>query len=481
MKTTSLFILCLIATSAFTVDFGFPEEDDVLVLKEDNFKDALAKHNFILVEFYAPWCGHCKKLAPEYSAAAKDLKALDTPIPIAKVDATENANIAKEYGVQGYPTLKFFINGSPIDYNGGRTQVDIVNWIKKKTGPPSVAVADAAALEQQKKDNKVLAVFFGAQDSSEFAVFQQAALTLDAVPFVHTFDAALLAANGGNSFTLFTQHNNGAAHFSGEFTSANLLAHIATNRFPIVMDFEGDEAIERVFGSEHPAIVFFSDSETEFNPTFTQVAEEDINNKDKPIHFFTSKVTTGLGHRLADYVGVSATSTPAIWIVAPANRDLSKFEFTGEMTAEGVKSFLAGWRAGSLNRHYKSEEIPEKNDEPVKVVVGKNYDALVVNNDNYVLLEYYAPWCGHCKALAPIYDELAKQHASNEKLTIAKIDATANEIPGANVSGFPTLKFYIPGKKNAPIDFSGDRTAEGFNKFLKEQLGDDFVEPQTDL
>jgi protein disulfide-isomerase A1 len=469
----------LIATSAFTVDFGFPEEDDVLVLKQDNFQDAINKFPFILVEFYAPWCGHCKKLAPEYAKAAKDLKALDNPIPIAKVDATENGDLAKQFGVKGYPTLKFFLNGSPIDYNGGRTQADIVNWIKKKTGPPSTAVADAAALEQQKKDNKVLAVFFGTEGSDEYKAFQAAALSLDAVPFVHTFDAALLEANGGNAFTLFTQHNNGAAHFSGAFNKDALLAHIAEHRFPTVMDFEGDEAIERVFGSEHPAIVYFSDAETEFNPIFTQVAEEDRNNKDKPIHFFTSKVSSGLGHRLADYVG--AGSGTSLWIISPANRDLSKFQYSGELTADGVKQFLKAWRGNNLQRHYKSEEIPEKNDEPVKVVVGKNYQDLVVNNDKYVLLEFYAPWCGHCKALTPIYEELAKQHAANEKLVIAKVDATANEIQGVSVSGFPTLKFYIPGKKTAPIDYSGDRTAEGFNKFLKEQLGDDFVEPQTDL
>lgn len=57
----------------------------------------------------------------------------------------------------------------------------------------------------------------------------------------------------------------------------------------------------------------------------------------------------------------------------------------------------------------KSEEIPATNDEPVKILVGKNFDSLVMNNDKDVLVEFYAPWCGHCKQLAPIYDELAKK------------------------------------------------------------------------
>lgn len=479
MKYTHILLLALIAGTALSVDFGYPEEEDVLVLGDDNLKEAIEKFEFILVEFYAPWCGHCKKLAPEYAKAAAELKTLDTPIPIAKVDATENTNVAKEYGVQGYPTLKFFVKGSPIDYNGGRTHPDIVSWIKKKTGPPSTLLTDASHLETQKKANKVLAAFFGSEDSAEFSAFRDAALSLDAVAFVHSTDATLLEANGGNTLTVFTQHNDGAAHFSGEYTKDAILAHIAEHRFPIVMDFEGDEAIERVFGAEKPAIIYFSDSETEFNPTFTSIAQLDAANSPELI-FFTSKVTSGLGQRLADYVGVSAASTPALWIIHPANRDLSKYQFSGEFHADAVTEFISGWRAGSLEKVYKSEDIPEKNDEPVKVVVGKSFEDIVKSSGKYVLLEFYAPWCGHCKSLAPIYEDLAKQHAGNDKLVIAKIDATANEIPGVAVSGFPTIKFFVPGK-DAPVDFSGDRTLEGFNKFLKEQLGDDFAEPSTDL
>lgn len=480
MKTTHFLLACLIASSALTVDWGYPEEDDVIVLTDANFQEAITKFDHILVEFYAPWCGHCKKLAPEYAKAAKDLKGLDTPIPIAKVDATENSESAKKFGVQGYPTLKFFVKGNAIDFNGGRTHADIVNWVKKKTGPPSTTLKDAAHLEEQKKGNKVLVAFFGEEGTDNFNQFQTAALALDAVAFVHSSDSSLLEANGGNQLTVFTQHNNGAAHFAGDFNKDAILAHIEGVRYPLVMDFEGDEAIERVFGKEHPAIIFFNDADHEFVKDFTAVAADNKGNA-KPIHFFTSKVTSGLGQRLADYVGVAASSTPALWIVHPANRELSKFQYGGDFNKEGVAQFIEQWRTGSLDRHYKSEEIPEKNDEPVKVVVGKNYQDLVVNNDKYVLLEFYAPWCGHCKALAPIFDELAKQHASNDKLLIAKIDSTANEIPGVSVTGFPTLKFYIPGKKDAPIDFSGERTAEGFNKFLKEQLGDDFVEPQDEL
>lgn len=93
---------------------------DVVVLTKETFKDFIKEHDLVLAEFYAPWCGHCKSLAPKYEEAATELKAKN--IPLVKVDCTAEEEVCNEYGVEGYPTLKIFrgLESEPAPYNGAR-------------------------------------------------------------------------------------------------------------------------------------------------------------------------------------------------------------------------------------------------------------------------------------------------------------------------------------------------------------------------
>ena len=137
------------------------------------------------------------------------------------------------------------------------------------------------------------------------------------------------------------------------------------------------------------------------------------------------------------------------------------------LSEKAIGKFVKDFVGGKLEPSIKSEEIPEKQ-EGVTVVVAKQYQELVIDNDKDVLLEFYAPWCGHCKALAPKYDELAALFASaSDKVTVAKIDATANDVPD-EIQGFPTIKLFRAGKKDDPITYSGSRSVEDLATFITE-------------
>lgn len=85
-----------------------------------------------MVAFVAPWCGHCKNLGPEYTAAAQSLSPL---IPFYAVDCDDASNrgLCAEYGVQGYPTIKGFPKagkGAAKEYNGERKRGALVEYAK---------------------------------------------------------------------------------------------------------------------------------------------------------------------------------------------------------------------------------------------------------------------------------------------------------------------------------------------------------------
>jgi protein disulfide-isomerase A1 len=134
------------------------EESNVLALTKDTFDDAVKNNKYLLVKFVAPWCGHCKSLGPAYDAAAKQLAESGSEIKLASVDATVEQDLAQKYDVKGYPTIKFFSDGTTLEYTGGRSQDDIVGWLKKKTGPAAEDLKTVDDLNKLKEAGDVVVI-----------------------------------------------------------------------------------------------------------------------------------------------------------------------------------------------------------------------------------------------------------------------------------------------------------------------------------
>ncbi|XP_061101014.1 protein disulfide-isomerase A6 [Conger conger] len=108
---------------------GGGSKKDVVELTDDNFDSlVLNSDDAWLVEFFAPWCGHCKNLEPEWAAAASEVKEQTKgKVRLGAVDATVHQGLASRYGIRGFPTIKIFQKGEePADYEGGRTRSDFV-------------------------------------------------------------------------------------------------------------------------------------------------------------------------------------------------------------------------------------------------------------------------------------------------------------------------------------------------------------------
>jgi len=102
-----------------------------------------------------------------------------------------------------------------------------------------------------------------------------------------------------------------------------------------------------------------------------------------------------------------------------------------------------------------------------------NFDKIVKDTTKDVLVEFYAPWCGHCKNLAPDYEKVAAAYAGDEHVVVAKIDADKyKEIAGKfGVTGFPTLKWFSKTEKDAPEPYEGARDVQSFINFINRKAG----------
>ncbi|KAL6885883.1 hypothetical protein ACP4OV_010144 [Aristida adscensionis] len=140
-------VLLLLPLSSLAAAAGeeFPRDGRVIELDDSNFEAALGAIDFLFVDFYAPWCGHCKRLAPELDEAAPVLAGLAEPIVVAKVNADKYRKLGSKYGVDGFPTLMLFIHGVPIEYTGSRKADQLVRNLKKFVAPDiSILESDSA-------------------------------------------------------------------------------------------------------------------------------------------------------------------------------------------------------------------------------------------------------------------------------------------------------------------------------------------------
>ena len=188
-------------------------------------------------------------------------------------------------------------------------------------------------------------------------------------------------------------------------------------------------------------------------------------------HILFGTVDISTFDSLADILHFEPDDPPAFAIKEPVKGHRYLLMQRQQLSEEVFRTFVGDFIEGKLKPSIKSEPVPEVQQGPVIVVVGHTYEDLVINNEKDVLLDYYTQSCVPCKAMAPIYEKLAKLYASNatgcDRITIGKIDAEANDV-SSDIRGFPTFKLYPAGRKDSPVRYDGPWTIEGFANFVRD-------------
>ncbi len=360
-----------------------------------------------------------------------------------------------------------FRNGEKTEYTGGRTKDTIVSWILKKAGPPSTKVT-CDELKTKVADSKFVIAYFGSEDADLYKNAHVAyANAEDKIQFFHS-DSECGKTYGAESGIVFFRNFETAENvYSGAADKEALQAFVKPLMVPTVFEF-GEDEIEAIFGQQQNTLFLFRSAEKDKDAKFMATFEEAAKANKGKILFAYSDIKDGIQQRLAEFMGLTEEQLPIMRAITPA--DMKKYQSEtkpADLTVEIITQFVDDVIAGKVAPHLKSQEIPEKNDEPVTVVVGKSFDAIVKDETKDVLVKYYAPWCGHCKKLAPIWEELGEAYKDDASVVIAKFDATANEADGVEVRGFPTLIFYPAGNK-AGVNYEGERDLESFKKWIEE-------------
>jgi len=466
-----LSVVFLLASAALLV-----AAEDVRELTDANFDGELENIETALVMFYAPWCGHCKRMKPEFEKAAGGLLSNDPPVSLIKVDCTEGGkDTCSRFEVRGYPTLKIFRNGEmSSDYNGPREAAGIEKYMKAQVGPASRPLADAAAAQKELSKGEVVVYCLGADSSDLCKTFQKVAAKMrETVAFAHADSEEVAKAVGqelGSVVLVRPKHLQSKLEpsqvvYSGSETDKTALEAFITGNYhglaghrttDNAKDFSGSALVVAYYGVDYvkntKGTNYWRNRVAKVCKEFSEVKCA-VSNKDD------------FQHELSEY-GFDYVSGDAP-VVAARDAAGLKYKMEDEFSVDNLKAFLTKMQAGELEPYLKSEAVPDNSGVNVKVAVAKNFEELVTKSEKDVLVEFYAPWCGHCKKLTPVYEEVGDALA-DEDVEIVKMDATANDVPPQfNVRGFPTL-FWLPKDTKVPKSYEGGREKDDFIKYIAE-------------
>lgn len=445
---------------------------DVLSLTADSFDSVVNPEPLILVEFFAPWCGHCKALAPHYEEAATALK--EKKVKLAKVDCVDQADLCQANGIQGYPTLRVYRNGDHTDYTGPRKADGIIAYMVKQSLP---AVSDVTPdnFNEFIQADKIVAVAYlpSSADAPGPEFTATANKHRDDYLFGSTTNSALAEAEGVSppAIVLYRAFDEPKTEYPYPIGSAkvkDIEKWIKELSIPVI-DEVNTENYQMYAQSGKPLAYLFLDPtdslHDEYIASLRSVATKYKNN----VNFVWIDAIKFGDHAKA--LNLNEPKWPSFVI-----QDLQKqlkfpYDQSKEFQAEEIEKMVAEYAEGKLQPQLKSQPIPATQDEPVFNLVGKQFDEVVFDDEKDVFVEFYASWCGHCKRLKPTWDSLGSHFANvKDRITIAKMEAQENDLPADvpfRISGFPTLKFKQAGSRDF-IDYNGDRSLESLVAFVQE-------------
>jgi protein disulfide-isomerase A1 len=498
-------------------------------LTDDTFDEALARPGEMLVEFYAPWCGHCQEFEPKYSRFGR-LAQVDEEIGaeflVAKVDTTKNDVLKDRFGVTGYPTLKLFLTDDVtvkgtdhdvvITYTGERSLADLRQFVKAYTSLMPVLQNSGEAVRNFIQDtlrekSHALVGYFDTKDNPAVKALQGIAKQVAREVGVRSalvYHEAMAASKMG--LRLHVRFEQSAeppwfpcsstrsavpdgwdededSKWTGEDWNSTQIAEmtrfIKARTLPqltfygkagqIATTFErGIQAILLVFAD----LGAVSSYEAELRSA-AQVYPGQLNFMVVPM--YETKVLKTFG------VVDQKDGQPVVKLldarVSVARIKRFGYDGVGALNAEALIDYQERFFRGELDaaglREYKSKD-PVKNAprELVPEIVGSTFlQTVLANRTDDILVMYFAPWCKYCAKFINDFRLMAKNFKQVPTLSFMKMDDTQNEVDFENytaiaeVPSYPTF-YMFGGEQRTPMKYSGPLKYKDIEEWLNESV-----------
>ena len=250
---------------------------------------------------------------PEYEAAAAKIHAERPRIALAKLDATIERELGSRFEIHGYPTLKFFVNGTAQDYNGGRYAHEIISWVSRRTEPGVKELVNQEGINQLLKSNEVLVLLLAPKiEESSLDVLRLVASQYESPGFAFSSDSKILREYTITrpSVIMLKTFDEQRKDCNCEITESNLKTFIDNYQHPTITQIN-TKTTNRMFYELHPALVLFlaeDQASAKAEEAFSNILEKFKGR----IILSKSRLNEPLGRRLANFVGVDEQALPAV-------------------------------------------------------------------------------------------------------------------------------------------------------------------------
>lgn len=463
MKSSGfIFLLSILSTSIC-------RDAEVTESSAETFHEDLKDYSITAALFYAPWCRHCKKIIPELENAAKTMYYIYPQIGFIKLncDDEKNAELCTQYNIDAYPKLGVFRKGNnqPYFYKGLRKESNIVEYLKLK-----VEISKAFNSDFELKSILALTYlttivgYFSGESTLKDNFMKTADEWQDRVMFAHTLqDSQPNQIILHRPISLKSSFEEDKIKYSGSEILSDFTKFISDNQHGLV-DLRSSHNYEEF---KTPYVIAYLNKDIEKTPKMMDYYRSRIAKVSKSykglITFAVSKKNE-FYQELKEFNITDVNSTNVV--VTARNKLDEKFLLEKNFSLQNLFEFVEDFYNHRLHVFVRSETAPLVNNDPVKIAVANNLNETVFNNDTDALLAILVPWCEYCIQLSEIFEEVGREMVG-EAVTLAKIDATKNDIPRIfEKNAFPKIYWLPLESKMSPEKYTETRTKEQLIKFI---------------